>query len=180
MRLVYGRPLFSPDCVCPSGGLLSRDSTSYFNTHPEGVQKGDERYRLCQEMVLGIGGVAMLRALGYARMRAYHVNEGHPALLGPALLAERTSNRGPGGASHEDVESVRRSCVFTTHTPVRSGHDQFPTELAAHVMGRERLAALLATNGLSPDALSMTQLALSLSRYVNGVAMSHRETAGHL
>src|ERR1700681_1503981 len=77
---------------------------------------GDARYRLEQEALLGMGAVAVLRALGHDRIETYHMNEGHSALLTLALLADpRASAHGP---DREDLARVRRRCVFTTHTPV--------------------------------------------------------------
>ena len=83
---------------------------------------GDQRYRLAQEIILGIGGVRMLRSLGYTGIERYHMNEGHAALLVLELLRE-SGNRDSG---QWDFNDVRRRCVFTTHTPVPAGHDQFP------------------------------------------------------
>jgi starch phosphorylase len=84
---------------------------------------GDERYRLCQEAVLGVGGIALLRALAYQRLTTYHMNEGHSALLTLALLAEEAGERGLAGATTEDHLKVHQRCVFTTHTPVPAGHE---------------------------------------------------------
>jgi starch phosphorylase len=136
---------------------------------------GDPRYRLCQEVVLGVGGLAMLRALGHTGIETYHLNEGHSSLLAVGLLAEQAS--GDPGLSVTDAvrEEVRRRCVFTTHTPVPAGHDQFPAELARQVLG-EKLCAALAAAGCCPDGtLNLTYLALCFSRYVNGVALRHGE-----
>jgi glucan phosphorylase len=84
---------------------------------------GDACYRICQEVVLGIGGVRMLRALGFNALTRYHMNEGHAALLGLELLDEAARKAGRSAFNHDDVESVRRQCVFTTHTPVTAGVD---------------------------------------------------------
>jgi starch phosphorylase len=91
---------------------------------------GDDAYRLKQEMVLGIGGTRLLHALGF-EITAYHMNEGHSALLGLELL--RRYSRSPEevrpGELPYDLPRVRELCRFTTHTPVESGHDHFPYEL---------------------------------------------------
>src|SRR5437867_2088969 len=89
---------------------------------------GDSHYRLCQEIILGMGGVRILRALGYKHIRRFHMNEGHASLLGLELLDEsaRVMNRSRFGP--EDIEWVRSQCVFTTHTPVPAGHDKFPLD----------------------------------------------------
>jgi starch phosphorylase len=137
---------------------------------------GDTPYRLAQEIVLGIGGVRMLRALGHEQVDRFHLNEGHSALLVMELLAERLRASGRSTASTEDVETVRRLCVFTTHTPVPSAHDQFPLDLAGRVLGPGPMDALthLCCYG---GALNLTYLALNFSHYVNGVAMRHGEVS---
>ncbi len=138
---------------------------------------GDAHYRLAQEAVLGIGGVRMLRAVGYSQIRAYHMNEGHAALLTLALLDQQIGERDPREATDAQVEVVRRQCVFTTHTPVAAGHDQFGWDLAHHVLG-EPYAGFLQQGGYAGDAsLNMTFLALSLSRYANAVSMRHGEVS---
>ena len=138
---------------------------------------GDRRYRLCQEAILGIGGVAMLRALGFDQIRSYHMNEGHSALLTLALLEEQIGEGDPGALTETQKDRVRERCVFTTHTPVQAGHDEFPTELAREVLGEDRLgfraAAEVATNG----AWNMTHLALAFSHYVNGVSERHHDVS---
>ena len=136
----------------------------------------DERYRLCQEAVLGIGGVRLLQALGYT-VDVYHMNEGHAALLTLALLANETGMRGITGALPEDMEAVRRQCVFTTHTPVPAGHDQFPLDLVREVLGPDIVEALARTECCPLDTLNMTLLALRLSRYINGVSARHGEVS---
>jgi starch phosphorylase len=137
---------------------------------------GDERHRLRQEVVLGIGGVKMLRALGFQHLDRYHLNEGHPALAILALLEER---HGDPPRSHPEldsrIEEIRRSCVFTTHTPVPAGHDKFPMNMARAVLG-ERRARWLATVA-EGNVLNMTNLALEGSHFVNGVAMRHGEVS---
>lgn len=138
---------------------------------------GDLHYRLCQEAILGIGGVGMLRALGHTGLESYHMNEGHSALLTLALLEQRLDGAGLGAVSEKDVEAVRQHCIFTTHTPVPAGHDRFPREMVRQALGDERLAALEATHCLPDDGLNMTFLALRLSHYVNGVAMQHGEVS---
>jgi starch phosphorylase len=138
---------------------------------------GDAHYRLCQEALLGLGGVEMLRALGYAGVESYHMNEGHSALLTVALLERRLEGSGLGAATEQDVEAIRRKCIFTTHTPVPAGHDRFPRDLVRQVLGEERTLALDAVHCLPDHALNMTFLALRLSHYVNGVAMQHGEVS---
>ncbi|MBI4199639.1 MAG: alpha-glucan family phosphorylase [Chloroflexi bacterium] len=175
MRGVSGGtvPVYFLDTALPENSPWDQAITDH-------LYGGDDRYRLCQETVLGMGGVAMLRALGYERVQAFHMNEGHSALLGLALLEEQTWGRGLASATPEDVETVRQRCVFTTHTPVRAAHDRFPLSIATQVLGRERVNALLAAGCCDNSSLDMTYLALSLSRYINGVAMLHRATSAAL
>jgi starch phosphorylase len=137
---------------------------------------GDERYRLCQEAVLGFGGVAMLRALGHSEIRIFHMNEGHSALITLALLEERHTAQPDNGYTEAEIEAVRRQCVFTTHTPVPAGHDRFPAALVADVLGSERLAALDQLKVIN-DELNMTELALRFSGFVNGVSMRHGQVS---
>ncbi len=132
---------------------------------------GDQRYRLCQEMVLGIGGVRMLKALGYNNIAKYHANEGHAALLCLELLAGSEVNDLGLPAM---LEWVRERCVFTTHTPVPAGHDRFPLDLAASIIGPRNLETLRLLDCCGSD-LNLTEVALQLSGYVNGVARSHGE-----
>jgi len=136
---------------------------------------GDERYRLCQEAVLGMGGVAMLRDLGYTEIQAFHMNEGHSALLSLALLKEQLGAQDIAAASQEDIDRVRQMCVFTTHTPIPAGHDKFPLDLVEKVLGQD-LARFLA-GGLANfgGELNLTSLALMFSWYVNGVSHRHEK-----
>ena len=136
---------------------------------------GDERYRLSQEAVLGLGGVALMRTLGHTEITTFHMNEGHSALLTLALIEEgHPDGAEVWAASEGDIERVRAVCVFTTHTPVPAGHDRFAADLVTHVLGerRARMALTLAgDNGM----LNMTDLALHLSRYTNAVSLRHEE-----
>lgn len=137
---------------------------------------GDQRYRLCQEIVLGVGGVRMLRALGFTRVPRFHMNEGHAALLVVALLDEQLGSGRPEAVpAPSTIDGIREQCVFTTHTPVPAGHDQFPGDLARRVLG-ERLWSLVKALG-QDSVLNMTELALRSSRYINGVAMKHGEVS---
>lgn len=132
---------------------------------------GDQHYRFCQEVVLGMGGVAILRSLGHDAIQTYHMNEGHSALLALGLLAEKLKQ---GLALEEARNVVRQQCVFTTHTPVPAGHDQFSEKLVQQVLG-ERWSAELRAECCLNGTLNMTYLALYFARYVNGVAMHHSE-----
>jgi len=126
---------------------------------------GDDGYRLKQEIVLGIGGVRMLEALGF-KIRKYHMNEGHSSLLALELLRRYGM----------DEAKVRDMCVFTTHTPVEAGHDKFSYEIVEEIMGEFIPLETLKKLG-GDDRLNMTRLALNLSEYINGVAKRHRNSS---
>ncbi len=140
---------------------------------------GDARYRLSQEIVLGFGGIAMLRALGYRDIQAYHMNEGHSSLATVALLDEYTWGRGLLALDAAEMENVSRHCVFTTHTPLAAGNDEFPIELVRELLGAERTEFLVKA-GCCNGALNMSNLALHFSRYVNGVSMRHEEVTRNI
>ena len=127
---------------------------------------GDERYRLKQEIVLGIGGVRLLEALGL-NIRKYHMNEGHSSLLTLELLKRYGM----------DPERVKELCIFTTHTPVESGHDKFSYDLVQETMGEIVPLEVLKKFGGDGQMLNMTRLALNLSKFVNGVAKSHKNVS---
>jgi starch phosphorylase len=133
---------------------------------------GDTYYRLCQEAILGLGGVAMLQALG-CKPSVYHMNEGHAALLSLGLLEEHLAGMPLKEAKEADLEAVRQQCVFTTHTPVPAGHDQFGVDQMYQVLGHDRGAAIDRAGCLHNGLMNMTYIALRFSRYVNGVAMQH-------
>jgi starch phosphorylase len=126
---------------------------------------GDERYRLKQEIVLGIGGARILDALGLD-VRKYHMNEGHSSLLALELLQK----------NRMDIEKVRKSCVFTTHTPIDAGHDKFSYDLVREVLGEPIPLDVLKKLG-GQERLNMTLLALNLSNYHNGVAKRHQDSS---
>lgn len=136
---------------------------------------GDATYRLKQEIVLGVGGVRMLAALGQP-VQKYHLNEGHSALLTLELLRQRGAAEAHGEQLGNAIAAVRRRCVFTTHTPVEAGHDQFPYLLAEHWLGGLVQSHILRALG-GTDRLNLTRLALSLCGWVNGVAQRHAETS---
>lgn len=135
---------------------------------------GDEVYRLKQEIVLGIGGLRVLLALGF-QISTYHMNEGHAALLALDLLRRypRPPDQIAPGELKYDVARVREQCIFTTHTPVEAGHDRFSYELFGHLM--QGYVDLTQVRHLAGESLNMTRLALNLSGYINGVAIRHAE-----
>lgn len=165
-------PVYLLDADFPENGEGDRTLTHY-------LYGGDSRYRLCQEVILGTGGVRMLRALGYTDLERYHMNEGHAALLTLELVRERREKAGRADILPVDLDFVRKQCVFTTHTPVAAGHDQFALELVDQVMG-SREACGIHDPICHENQLNMTYLALSLSHFVNGVAKRHGEVSRHM
>jgi starch phosphorylase len=133
---------------------------------------GDTYYRLCQEAILGLGGIHLLHALG-CQPEVCHMNEGHASLLAIGLLEDRLSPAPLSAATEEDADAIAQQCVFTTHTPVPAGHDQFGLDQMLQVLGHERAAVIERFGCLHNNLLNMTYLALRFSRYVNGVAMQH-------
>jgi starch phosphorylase len=107
------------------------------------------------------------------------MNEGHSAFVPLALLEHMGEGNAAQGIADCHLEAVRRKCVFTTHTPVAAGHDRFDAELVEAVLGAER-ARMLGQMQLLNGALNMTELALRLSGFVNGVSMRHREVSREL
>jgi glycogen phosphorylase len=138
---------------------------------------GNKWYRLCQEIVLGMGGVRMLRALGYDKLERFHMNEGHAALLTVDLLDEHARRAGREEFNQDDAQAVHQLCVFTTHTPVPAGHDHFPMEMVKRALGERRDTMQWRDVVCCDGELNMTYLALSLSHYVNGVAKKHGEVS---
>lgn len=142
---------------------------------------GDARYRLCQEVVLGIAGVRMLRALGYGEIKRFHMNEGHAALLTLELAHELS--RQAWDLSYEPIKHtvtpelmqlVKPKCIFTTHTPVPAGQDKFALALVHQVVTDYHDAFAEREQEFCPDGmLDMTHLALDNSHYINGVAKRH-------
>jgi len=162
-------PLIFLDTDLEENDPADRSFTDY-------LHGGDDRYRLCQEAILGLGGVTMLRALGYADIRVFHMNEGHSALATLALMEERARQQPHYRFSENEVEAVRSQCTFTTHTPVPAGHDRFNPELVGRVLGERRVGLLHQLRVLN-GSLNMTELALRFSGFVNGVSMRHGEVS---
>jgi glycogen phosphorylase len=164
-------PVLLLDSDLPENGESDRHLT-------DSLYGGDDRYRLCQEIILGIGGVRMLRALGYTNIRRFHMNEGHAALLVLELGFEEMKRRGLTEATREVALAVKPLCVFTTHTPVPAGHDQFALAMVREVLtdyhgAYNQRAIEFCLDGV----LNMTYLALDNSHFVNGVAKRHGEVS---
>jgi glycogen phosphorylase len=184
----YELPVYFLDADLPDNDPRDRELTGT-------LYGGDPYYRLSQEVLLGIGGVRMLRALGHTELMRYHMNEGHAALLTIELLDEECQQAGRPSIKGDDIEKVRSKCVFTTHTPVPAGHDKFPVEYLTRLFPDQNrlfdqndessvdlIKSILQVEQSYPDlqeaakcgaSLNMTYLALGLSNYVNGVAKLH-------
>ena len=152
----YIIPVFFLDSNIDSNHDWDKNLTKY-------LYGGDNKYRLAQEIILGVGGVKILQSLGYNTIDKYHMNEGHAA-LGTLELYKQFN----------DVNKVRDQCVFTTHTPVAAGHDQFDLSYAKSMLG-DLFPDSLINDITFENKLNMTRLALYFSHYVNGVAKKHKE-----
>jgi len=141
------------------------ENSEWDRTITKHLYGGDLKYRLAQEIVLGIGGVRALQSLGYTTIDKYHMNEGHAA-LGTLELYRQL----------HDIEKVREQFVFTTHTPVAAGHDQFQMDLARAMLG-DMIPETILPDVTFENRLNMTRLALFFSHYVNGVAKKHGEVS---
>jgi glycogen phosphorylase len=172
-KLLVGRAvLYLLDTNLPENDMHFREISSR-------VYGGDTTNRIMQEIVLGIGGVRFLRALGLAP-DVFHLNEGHNAFLALELLREQLLL----GKSKADAEAtVRNLCVFTTHTPVAAGHDRFSAELVRFMFDgwcqtlKETPESILPYGRQNPEneneEFCMTILALKMSRAANGVSELH-------
>ena len=154
----YIVPVFFLDTNLEENSEQDREITKH-------LYGGDEKYRLAQEIVLGIGGIRALQSLGYNTIDKIHMNEGHAALSTLELFSKL-----------KNIEKVREQCVFTTHTPIASGHDQFDLNFAKPMLG-EMLPDSIIHEVTFENKLNMTRLALFFSHYVNGVAKRHGEVS---
>ena len=143
------------------------------------VYGGDSTTRIMQEILLGIGGVRLLRKLG-VNPSVFHMNEGHAAFLTLELMREKVAQ---GQSVSEARTNTARECIFTTHTPVEAGHDRFSPDLINYVMPKMQSAIgikpqeLMALGRVHPEnntePFCMTVLALKCSRAANGVSELH-------
>ena len=184
----YVVPVYLLDTDLPENSEWDRGIT-------RALYGGDWYLRLCQEVVLGIGGVQVLRALGHDQIERFHMNEGHASFLTLALLQEEARKAGRTQINVTDIAAVRQRCIFTTHTPVPAGHDQFPLEAVGRVLGCQGSFSDMfypdvaprvigsqqygqpSQSKETPPILNMTYLALNMSRYINGVAKKHGEVS---
>ncbi len=176
-RVNVGRvPVYLLDTNLPSNEQLYRDLTNR-------VYGGDSTTRIMQEMLLGIGGVRLLRALGLAPS-TFHMNEGHAAFLTLELMREKIA----AGKTFAEAQALTKpECIFTTHTPVEAGHDRFSPELMNYAMQRFSgelpitFKQLLAMGRENPDndheTFCMTVLALKFSRAANAVSELHGQVS---
>ena len=172
-RVNVGRvPVYLLDANHPNNAQHFRDLTTR-------VYGGDSTMRVMQEILLGIGGIRLLRKLGI-QPSVFHMNEGHAAFLTLELIREKmAAGRNLAGALAE----TRQQCIFTTHTPVEAGHDRFSAGLMdyAFQLFRQQLAIpfpeLLGLGRVNPqnpeEPFCMTVLALKASRAANGVSELH-------
>jgi starch phosphorylase len=167
------QPVLLLDTDLPENAAEDRQITHY-------LYGGGDSYRLKQEIVLGVGGVRMLHALGF-EVRQYHLNEGHSAWLCVELLRRHRHPREElqPGESQYNLPRVRALCCFTTHTPVEAGHDRFDYELVARVSSDIIDVATLRQLA-GNEHLNMTRLALNLCEFVNGVAKRHAELSARM
>lgn len=179
-RVNVGRcPVFLLDTDLPRNEPHHRELTLR-------VYGGDSTTRIMQEILLGVGGVRLLRRLGI-RPSVFHMNEGHAAFLTLELTRERME----AGATFEAAfEATKATCVFTTHTPVEAGHDRFSTDLMQYAASKfsqqlklthEQLMGLGRVDPQDPaEPFCMTVLALRGSRAANGVSELHGQVSRHM
>lgn len=149
----------------------------------EGLYKGEPQLRLRQQVLLGVGGVLALKAVG-ERVSVLHLNEGHAAF---AAIQRALDIHSPGRPIQEAFDVVRRATVFTTHTPVPAGHDRYDPAMVWDELGstavrtglsEQQIADLGRINaGDAKESFCMTVLALRMSQRVNGVSKLHGEVS---
>jgi starch phosphorylase len=176
-RVNVGRvPVYLLDCNRPENEQRFRDLTLR-------VYGGDSTTRIMQEILLGVGGVRLLRALG-VQPSVFHMNEGHAAFLTLELIRERLA----AGKSVEQAKAeTKAECLFTTHTPVEAGHDRFTPDLMNYALMKMQQQLKLPAQefmGLgrvdpanAGEPFCMTVLALKLSRAANGVSELHGQVS---
>ncbi len=155
------------------------ENEEHFQRLATRVYGGDNQTRIMQEILLGVGGVRLLRLLGL-QPSVFHMNEGHAAFLVFELVRERMA---AGMTFEAALEATRKECVFTTHTPVEAGHDRFSGELIEFVAHKFRAQLglsheqLMGLGRVRPDdpnePFCMTVLALRGSRAANAVSELH-------
>jgi starch phosphorylase len=162
------------------------ENEQHFRDLTQRVYGGDSTTRIMQEMLLGIGGVRLLRALRI-KPSVYHMNEGHAAFLTLELIREKM---GAGKSFADAANQTKEECIFTTHTPVEAGHDRFSPDLMDYAMHRFRtkipvpFAEVMKLGQVNPqnahEPFCMTVLALKLSRAANAVSELHGRVSRHM
>jgi starch phosphorylase len=162
------------------------ENEQHFRDLTQRVYGGDSTTRIMQEMLLGIGGVRLLRALG-AQPSVFHMNEGHAAFLTLELIREKMA---AGSNLPEALSQTKAECIFTTHTPVEAGHDRFSPDLMDYAMHRFRtqipapFGEIMKLGRVNPqnqqETFCMTVLALKLSRAANAVSELHGRVSRHM
>src|SRR5947208_16938146 len=176
-RVNVGRcPVYLLDTNRPENEQHYRDLTLR-------VYGGDSTTRIMQEVLLGVGGVRLLRSLG-VQPSVFHMNEGHAAFLTLELVREKLA---AGRPFQDALAQTNAECIFTTHTPVEAGHDRFSRDLVNYALIKLqaqlklKLADLMALGQVSPgtenDSFCMTVLALKASRAVHGVSELHGQVS---
>lgn len=147
---------------------------------------GDLGMRISQEIILGMGGVRVLEALGL-RPTVWHINEGHAVLMGFERI--RSMVKEQDLSFYEALEVFRATTVFTTHTPVPAGHDVFPLQMKEYYfkhyweevgLTRDEFMALGLDEGNGSKLFNMTRLAFKLANYTNGVSALHAKITSEL
>ncbi len=162
------------------------DNEPHFRDLTKRVYGGDSTTRIMQEIILGVGGVRLLRALG-VQPSTFHMNEGHAAFLTLELIREKMA----GGKKFDDaLAATKTECIFTTHTPVEAGHDRFNSELVIYAakkfadqlkLSPEQLMGLGRVNPADAhEPFCMTVLALKISRAANAVSELHGDVSRHM
>ncbi len=162
----YSVPLYFLDTDIDENDEYHRTLTHY-------LYGEDKKYRLCQEIILGVGGVRIIEALGYNNIEKYHMNEGHASFLVTELL-EKTKKE-----NKYNIEAVKKQCIFTTHTPVPAGHDRFPLDLVKNVFPSSVLFEL-PEMFCRDNEVNMTLIGMNFSHYINGVAKRHGEVSKNM
>ncbi|MCM8830682.1 MAG: alpha-glucan family phosphorylase [Candidatus Omnitrophica bacterium] len=160
-------PVYFLDTNIPENSEYDRTLTSF-------LYGGDRWYRLCQEIILGIGGIRAIEAIGYKNITKYHMNEGHASFLALELLERTKKDEENDIYKKYNLEAVRNKCIFTTHTPVDAGHDRFSLELVRKAL-KSNLPFEMQDIFIRDNEVNMTLIALNLSKYINGVAKKHGE-----
>ncbi|MFT4310808.1 MAG: alpha-glucan family phosphorylase [Candidatus Woesearchaeota archaeon] len=151
------------------------ENSAYDRTLTSRLYGGDYWYRMCQEIVLGIGGVRLLRTLQMP-IKKYHMNEGHAAFLTLELLREQKRVADTDDATL--VEQVKNMCVFTTHTPVPAGHDAFEEAWVKRALGNQFDIDM--AQAVRDGKFNMTILAMNFASHINGVAKKHGEVSSSM